>query len=141
MKCKEVGRFEVERWRARRERVWAWVWRDELSDSVTRRKGQYGVDGEKVEDLLFDTSVCTAVSCAYSGSSGSMDLMRSFKSRRYRGQRCTIVKSQSRSLSFPQQGCASCVAMKAAKAGFGVTGERRTARDEIVVWKDVMNGV
>lgn len=75
--------------------------------------------------------------------------------------RCTIVRSQSRNLSLPQRWSCSCVAMKAAKAGlyggvlgllmgrfkFGVGlvlevgGEVREERAEIVVGKEVMNGV
>ena len=71
--------------------------------------------------------------------------------------RCTIVRSQSRSLSLPQRGSCSCAARKEAKAGlycgapeFGVAirfkfedavGEVRAAREEMMVGKEVMKGV
>lgn len=74
--------------------------------------------------------------------------MRSFRRRRYRGHRCTIVKSQSRSFSFPQRGSASCVERNDANAGlywgFGcieVGGEMRFDNADMVEGNDVTNGL
>ena len=67
--------------------------------------------------------------------------------------RCTIVRSQSRSLSFPQRGSRSCATTKVAKAGLydialaveiwviEVGGVVREASAEIVVGNEVMKGV
>ena len=43
--------------------------------------------------------------------------MRSLRSNKYRGHLWTIVSSQSRNLSLPQRGSASCCAMNVANAG------------------------
>ena len=67
-------------------------------------------------NLLFDTRVWTAVKEAYSGSSESVQPIKSLSSNRYRGHRCTMVNSQSRNLSFPHLGSASCAEMNVAKA-------------------------
>jgi hypothetical protein len=64
--------------------------------------------------------------------------MRSLRRRRYLGQRWTIVRSQSRNLSFPQRGSVSCLETKAENAELVLRRVVKAANDEL---KDVTNGV
>jgi hypothetical protein len=64
--------------------------------------------------------------------------MRSFRRRRYLGHRWTIVRSQSRSLSFPQRGSASCPAINAEKAPLVLMKAVKAARDAL---NEVTKGV
>jgi hypothetical protein len=75
---------------------------------------------------------------AYSGSSVSVHFMRSLRRRRYLGQRWTIVRSQSRNLSFPQRGSVSCPATNAENAELVFRRVVKAADDEL---NDVTNGV
>src|SRR6266581_5406245 len=74
----------------------------------------------------------------YSGSSTSVQLMRSLRRRRYLGQRWTIVRSQSRSLSFPQRGSASCLAINAENAALVLMRVVSAADDAL---NEITNGV
>jgi hypothetical protein len=64
--------------------------------------------------------------------------MRSFRRRRYLGHRWTIVRSQSRSLSFPQRGSTSCLATNVEKAPLVLIKAVRAARDAL---NEVTKGV
>lgn len=64
--------------------------------------------------------------------------MRSFRRSKYRGHLWTIVSSQSRSLSLPQRGSASCCTMNDEKAVFV---DRRVVIDDITAGNEVTNGL
>ena len=88
--------------------------------------------------VLLKTSAWTVMREAYSGSSTLIQFMRSFRRRRYLGHRWTIVRSQSRNLSFPQRGSASCLVTNAENALLVLMIAVKAARDAL---NEVTNGV
>ena len=120
----ESGRFAVDRCKDTSERVCAWVWREVLSEDVTRHKvGQPNgwLYAESTLDLLFDTRSRTRPSLSYSAPSFlssttcSVHPLRSFNNSRYLGHLCTIVNIQSLNLSLPHWGWDSCLARNSEK--------------------------
>ena len=81
------GRLGVLRWRARRSRIWACECSDAFIEVVTTKLSSDLMKGCLQCHSLLETSVWTDKREAYSGSSTSIQFMRSFRRRRYLGHR------------------------------------------------------
>src|ERR1700752_4365624 len=114
------------------------MWSDAFMDVVTGEISTDPMKGNSECHILLETSAWTLMREEYSGSSTSVQLMRSFRRRRYLGQRWIIVRSQSRSLSFPQRGSASCLAINAENVVLVLMKVVKAADDAL---NEVTNGV